>query len=664
MPIDKEITNHGVVHRDSENGRFAPGVADGKTNIPTPSDMPSSSTSTQGTNEDSLQDIATAYQKAMERQEENRVREQILTNEFYRILAGSQLAGVATATSDRDEIGIYIESLEQMIGLESSKESYQIRSAAVGTRSQLGDIDLTVYSLRKYMRLATDGNPSLLAPLFAPVDLILKTSVIAEELRELAPAIVSARAGWKHLGYLNGQRQRFVGEGQQRRVPNRPELIEEFGYDCYLDDTEFLTRRGWLTYEKIHNEELGTINPKTGQVEYQNFTERISKPYTGQIIHSKTRYSEWAVTPNHRMFVSKVERGNGGINGDEYRSEVANWGFRRADEVTTLSWHQRVAPATRDVEYAISDAYLSLIGAYVAEGCVGKRLKAGGLSVLRFEQKDGGRLHEIMDLIEVEFPLRRYRYPEKRLVTIFSLADRAIAKEVALTCGEGSVNKHLPTWYTNLSSRQSGILLKALLAGDGTPYRTGGWIYYTVSPQLAQEVQILAMIAGKGTLAWGPYSLPHPTNSEHGMNQIFIQDLGVEFRMFNTKSIKVLNVVDRKIVCFTVPNEMLVTRRNGRIAMHGNTKYAAHALRLGLQGIEIMENGRLYLPMTPENLASVRSVRLGEVDYEEALNRIDKTSDRLKDILDNKRYNLPLTPNYPLINKWMVSVVTKYWKEK
>ncbi len=51
----------------------------------------------------------------------------------------------------------------------------------------------------------------------------------------------------------------MVGEGKQSRLPNRPELIERWGWDCHLDDTEFLTRRGWRTYDEAV-EEVGTVD--------------------------------------------------------------------------------------------------------------------------------------------------------------------------------------------------------------------------------------------------------------------------------------------------------------------------------------------------------------------------------------------------------------------
>jgi hypothetical protein len=69
----------------------------------------------------------------------------------------------------------------------------------------------------------------------------------------------------------------------------------------------------------------------------------------------------------------------------------------------------RVAGTPRaENRLGLSDAYLALVGAYVAEGCVGKRHGPDrDPSVLRFEQKDGGRLHATMNLVATEFRLRR-----------------------------------------------------------------------------------------------------------------------------------------------------------------------------------------------------------------------------------------------------------------
>ena len=93
-------------------------------------------------------------------------------------------------------------------------EQWVYRSAAerernAGVRSRAGDLDLTIYGLRKWARLALQGNPTVLLLLYLPdVALVFRTSV-GEQLQKLAPAFASRRAGRRFLGYLEAQRQRL-----------------------------------------------------------------------------------------------------------------------------------------------------------------------------------------------------------------------------------------------------------------------------------------------------------------------------------------------------------------------------------------------------------------------------------------------------------------------
>lgn len=65
--------------------------------------------------------------------------------------------------------GVCIEPPEYVIGLQRF-EQYIYRTQPEGVRSGPGDLDLIVYSLRKWLRLALAGNPTILLPLFVPTD--------------------------------------------------------------------------------------------------------------------------------------------------------------------------------------------------------------------------------------------------------------------------------------------------------------------------------------------------------------------------------------------------------------------------------------------------------------------------------------------------------------
>ena len=136
---------------------------------------------------------------------------------ILRALVGSTVHGlnVRDAVEDRDEMGVLVEPFEAVVGF-TRFEQFIYRSAAEregrqDARSKAGDLDLVIYSLRKYLRLCLTGNPTMMLPLYAPPEAVILCTPLGEELRALAPRIASRRAGHAFLGYLQSQRQRLLG---------------------------------------------------------------------------------------------------------------------------------------------------------------------------------------------------------------------------------------------------------------------------------------------------------------------------------------------------------------------------------------------------------------------------------------------------------------------
>lgn len=169
-------------------------------------------------------------------------------NEVLRGLVGSTAHGTGLdGHEDRDEMGIFIEPPEHVCGL-APLEHYIYRTQPEGVRSGPGDLDLTLYSLRKFTRLAAQGNPSILLLLWLPEYLSRKP--IADGLIAMREGFVSKDAGKRFLGYLVSQRMRLTGE--RAKTVSRPELVEMFGFDTKfamhalrlgLQGAELLTER-------------------------------------------------------------------------------------------------------------------------------------------------------------------------------------------------------------------------------------------------------------------------------------------------------------------------------------------------------------------------------------------------------------------------------------
>lgn len=157
-------------------------------------------------------------------------REVAEPNTILRCEAGSSVFGLSLdESSDRDELGVCIEPAEYVVGLRHF-EQWVYRDQPDGVRSGGGDLDLTVYGLRKWASLALKGNPTVLLLFFVPRERCSIWTPAAESLQAMAPAFASRKAGAAFLGYMQQQRQRLQGERGQMRV-KRPELVLEHGFD-------------------------------------------------------------------------------------------------------------------------------------------------------------------------------------------------------------------------------------------------------------------------------------------------------------------------------------------------------------------------------------------------------------------------------------------------
>lgn len=150
-------------------------------------------------------------------------------NTILRAQIGSGLHGLSIpGTNDRDEMGVCIEPADCVIGLKAF-EQYQYRTQPDGARSGAGDTDLVIYSLRKWARLAAQGNPTVLLLLFVPPWEIVEQRSPGIALQDNAALFLSRDCGRRFLGYLDAQRDQMLGLRSQHT--NRPELIATHGFD-------------------------------------------------------------------------------------------------------------------------------------------------------------------------------------------------------------------------------------------------------------------------------------------------------------------------------------------------------------------------------------------------------------------------------------------------
>jgi len=494
----------------------------------------------------------------------------------------------------------------------------------------------------------------------------LGTKYLKDEYYEMAA---------KEVAYLNRKTEwEQYEQWNKTRNRKRADLEKKFGFDCYMGDTEFLTKNGWKRYDEVTGQDLlGTLNQQSGCIEFQAYTDRVSKEYSGPMVVVTPRHSNCAVTLNHRMWVSPAHRSQTNGYSWGYTSEDAEWGIHPLQDLVDgrrSYFHVRLAGEPTNKAYPVDPNFLMLMGAYVSEGSVGKRLQDGSASVLRISQKAGNRLCECMGNLQKTLPTHIRNYESLRddewrrepcLERIWTVSHREWAQKLSTECGFSSLDKRLPGWTKELSVAQAKTLLEVMLAGDGTPHGEG-WVYYTASKQLADDIQAMCVCCGIVSAIWGPY-----INEGHAdMYQVFIGNrtpfATAVLCPNDTHTCTHQEVTNTRIVCFTVPNETLVTRRNGKIAIHGNTKHAMHLVRLLRQGSEILSTGKVNVDRTGIDAEELKEIRNGSWPYEKIeqyASDMDKDMARLYETSKLRR-----SPDAEAAQVVCQQVVTSYLRDK
>jgi predicted nucleotidyltransferase len=143
-------------------------------------------------------------------------------------IGGSELHGAKVkGTDDMDIYGVYVEPPELVLGLETLPH-YVWSTASNDRRNGPNDVDVTLYSLRKWATLACKGNPTALHFLFAPDSL---RHPVWADVATHGDAFLSRSHAKHFLGFADDQLKRMTRVKGRGKKGQRPELEIKFGYD-------------------------------------------------------------------------------------------------------------------------------------------------------------------------------------------------------------------------------------------------------------------------------------------------------------------------------------------------------------------------------------------------------------------------------------------------
>lgn len=170
---------------------------------------------------------------------------------IYEYIRGSHAYGLQKpdGTSDVDTAGVYIEPIEQILGL------------GLDFQEQIEDEkhDNVWFSLRKFMEMLLSSNPTVLESLFIPEDKILYEHPIMTEIKKHRNAFVTKACFKPFMGYA--KTQIIKARGLNKKIVNPvKERLEplDFAYTFYQQGSTKINN--WLAYRGLKQQYCGLVH--------------------------------------------------------------------------------------------------------------------------------------------------------------------------------------------------------------------------------------------------------------------------------------------------------------------------------------------------------------------------------------------------------------------
>lgn len=188
---------------------------------------------------------------------------------------GSRLHGAKLeGTDDTDWYGVFIEPSYKALGVDSYEHFVYTTGGKEGGNT-FSDVDVTLYSLEKWARLACKGNPSVLHFLFA--EQLLSNHYLWARVRVHRDAFFAKQQVGQFIGYANAQMMRLLNK--RSKDVNRPFLEAQYGYDTkhamhlirLLQEAKEFLETGNIILPRPNREELIAI--RTGKYKLYELTE-------------------------------------------------------------------------------------------------------------------------------------------------------------------------------------------------------------------------------------------------------------------------------------------------------------------------------------------------------------------------------------------------------
>ncbi len=262
-------------------------------------------------------------------------------NIIVKMKFGSELYGTVTETSDTDIKGVFIPDWETiLLGTSPKVLNYNIKESHT-LKNQKGDVDIELYSLHQFIKLANEGQTVALDMLHVPDNMLLQTSqiwkhIVSEKHRFYTKNLKA------FVGYARKQSFKYSIKGNRLSDSKR---VVEFLESMINEKNNILEKTiagvwGFLP-EGEHISKF--YNPKNGLLEYEVCGKKVQETVTW----------EYALNVFKRYYEAYGKRAELAAKNEGIDWKSVSHAIRAATEVKQLLTEKTITFPLSNAEYLI-----------------------------------------------------------------------------------------------------------------------------------------------------------------------------------------------------------------------------------------------------------------------------------------------------------------------
>lgn len=417
-------------------------------------------------------------------------------------------------------------------------------------------------------------------------------------------------------------------------------ILESSNRACYDEATECLTARGWVGHSELRDDDqVAAYDPARRVLRFERPRQIVRYPYAGQMLHFTSPRSrlgpranvDMCVTPDHRMLV-RPQRSLAVWR--EERAEQLERVIRRKDARRMIVAAPLDAPEPPPLmleaseklpqyrpEVAIPvEVWAPMLGLLVSEGTWGSYTTSNPdgrasyqIAVSQSEIANPEKVAAI-DALVARFPIACSRYVDSEGAVRWQWNHRALLAHLMEHCGQLAPTKRLPAYVRTWPGWAQRLVVEWAILGDGTPVGRGdgkstrrwqSWQLVSTSRRLLEDMQEAAV---KGGLRAGAVRLQYEAHGE----RVACYRIGISAHVEPQIPLPTRVPYDGTVWCLETSTGWFVTRRNGCVAIQGNTIETAELFFAAWVLLPRLEARRAFLQ---ERLVPLFDERL-VLDYE------------------------------------------------